>query len=77
MGLHMPLRRKSPLQRIIQTLGDSLDMASDAKLSVPDVSSDKARRAGLIAAVSAIGLTAGSAGISSLRRRSEGARGHS
>jgi hypothetical protein len=73
----MHLRRKSPLQRIMQTLGDSLDVASAARPSVPDVSSGKARRAGLIAAVSAIGLTAGSAGISSLRRRTEGARGHS
>jgi hypothetical protein len=70
----MRLRRKSTLQRILDTLGDSLDVASDAKLSVPDVSLGKARKAGLIAAVSAVGLTAGSAGISSLRRRSEGAR---
>jgi hypothetical protein len=66
----MRLRRKSTLQRIL----DSLDVASDAKLSVPDVSLGKAGKAGLIAAVSAVGLTAGSAGISSLRRRSEGAR---
>jgi hypothetical protein len=73
----MRLRRKSPLQRIMQTLGDSLDIASAGRPSMPDVSSGKARRAGLIAAVSAIGLTAGSAGVSSLRRRTEGARDHS
>jgi hypothetical protein len=70
----MRLRKKSPLERMLRTLGGSLDAATDAKLSVPDVSSSKARRAGLIAAVGAVGLTAGSAGISSLRRRSEAGR---
>ena len=70
----MRLRKKSRMERILQTLGDSLDAATDAKVSVPAVSSSKTRRAGLIAAVSAVGLTAGSAGISSLRRRSESAR---
>jgi hypothetical protein len=69
----MRLRKKSPVQRIVGTL----EAATDAMLSVPDASSGKARRAGLIAAVSAVGLTAGSAGISSLRRRSEAARGNS
>jgi hypothetical protein len=70
----MRLRKKSRMERILQTLGDSLDAATDAKVSVPDVSSSKTRRAGLIAAVSAVGLTAGSAGISALRRRSEAGR---
>jgi hypothetical protein len=70
----MRLRKKSRMERMLQTLGDSLDTVTDAKLSVPDVSSSKTRRAGLIAAVSAVGLTAGSAGISSLRRRSGSAR---
>ena len=70
----MRLKKKSTLERILQTLGKPLDAATDAKLSVPDVSSSKARRAGLIAAVSAVGLTAGSAGISSLRRRTEAGR---
>ena len=69
----MRLRKKSPLERLLRTL----DSATDAKLSVPDVSSTKARRAGLIAAASAVGLTAGSAGISSLRRRSGAGRGDS
>ena len=73
----MRLRKKSPLERMLQTLGDALDAATDAKLSAPDVSSSKTRRAGLIAAASAVGLTAGSAGISSLRRRSGSARGAS
>jgi hypothetical protein len=70
----MRLRKKSPLERMLRTLGGSLDAATDATLSVPDVSSSKARRTGLIAAVSAVGLTAGSACISSLRRRSEARR---
>jgi len=70
----MRLTKKSPLERILQTVGNSLDVATDAKLSVPDMSSSKARRAGLIAAVSAVGLTVGSAGISSLRRRTEAGR---
>jgi hypothetical protein len=73
----MRLKKKNPLERMLRTLGNSLDAATDAKLSVPDVGSRKARRAGLIAAASAVGLTAGSAGISSLRRRSEAARGDS
>jgi hypothetical protein len=41
---------------------------------LPRIGSSKARKAGLIAAGSVAGLTAGSAGISSLRRRSERAR---
>ena len=41
---------------------------------MPRIGSSKARKAGLIAAGSVAGLTAGSAGISSLRRRSERAR---
>jgi hypothetical protein len=69
----MQLRKKSPLQQMLRTLSASLDAATDAKLRVPDVSSGKARRAGLVAVVSAVGLTAGSAGISSLRRRGEAA----
>jgi hypothetical protein len=41
---------------------------------LPRLGSSKARKAGLIAAGSVAGLTAGSAGISSLRRRSERSR---
>jgi hypothetical protein len=62
-------KRKSPLQRVLDTVGDSLGAASDARPSMPNIRSDTARKAGLVAAVSAIGLTAGSAGISSIRRR--------
>ena len=73
----MRLRKKSRMERMLQTLGDALDAATGATLSAPDVSSSKTRRAGLIAAASAVCLTAGSAGISSLRRRSGSARGAS
>ena len=52
------VKRKSRLQR-----------ALDAGL--PNVSSERARRVGLIAAGSVAGLTAASAGISSLRRQRE------
>jgi hypothetical protein len=67
--------RKSQLQRLLETLGDSLDAPSGAiKSNLPDVGSGKALKAGLIAAGGLAGLTAGSAGISSLRRHREGGR---
>lgn len=62
-----PFRRKSRLQRL-------LDRAKDLDLPRP---SDKTVRTGLIAAGGLTGLTAGSAGISSLRRRSEQSGGDS
>jgi hypothetical protein len=52
-------------------------VATDAKLSVAGHELEQGARAGLIAAVSAVGLTAGSAGISSLGAAARGARGHS
>jgi hypothetical protein len=66
------LDRKSQMQRALETFTDSLDVPSGVK-SLPDVGSSKALKVGLIAAGGLAGLTAGSAGISSLRRR-EGAR---
>jgi hypothetical protein len=76
--------RKSQLQRLLDTVSDTLDPSSGLKLGVPGglgsgkslkaaLPTDKAVKAGLIAGGLA-GLTAGSAGISSLRRRKEGAR---
>jgi hypothetical protein len=59
-------RRKSTPQRVLETVNDSLDVPSGIK-------SGKTMKAGLIAAGSVAGLTAASAGISSLRRRGEGA----
>jgi hypothetical protein len=70
MTMRLTLRkRKSPLQRVLDTVGDSLGAVSDVRPSMPTLGSDTARKAGLVAAASAIGLTAGSAGISSVRRR--------
>jgi hypothetical protein len=59
--------RKSELERLLDTVNDSLDALSGG------LRKGKIRKAGLIAGGLA-GLTAGSAGISSLRRRTEGAR---
>jgi hypothetical protein len=74
-------RKKTKLQRVLASAGDALDSAqalgrslssvgsrNDIKAAIPDV----ARKAGLIAG-GLVGVTAGSAGISSYRRRREGA----
>jgi hypothetical protein len=74
--------RKSQLQRLLENVNDSFDALSGIKIDTPSgpgkvlraaLPKDKARKAGWIAGGLA-GLTAGSAGISSLRRRKEGAR---
>lgn len=59
------LNRKNQAQRLLDTVTDSLEVPS-ALTSPP-----KAVKAGLIAAGGLAGLTAGSAGISSLRRKHE------
>ena len=90
------LNRKSKLERLLETVGDSLDPANVLKVTLSDIlgsgkpqkdglptgkslkavmPSGRALKAGLVAGGLA-GLTAGSAGISSLRRRREGAAGH-
>jgi hypothetical protein len=86
------LNRKSRLQRLVESVGDSLKGGSGIASSLPGRGSghtlkgalpngkdlkaalpkDKAMKAGLIVSGVA-GLTAGSAGISSLRRRADGA----
>jgi hypothetical protein len=77
MRIPNPFNRKSPLERLLGTLDDSLGAAGDLTSSLPRrIGSDKAR-AGLIAAGGVAGLTAASAGISSLRRRLEGPQGGS
>jgi hypothetical protein len=71
MGL---FNRKSHLQRLAETVGDSLDIPRALKIDLPDAAgSSKALKAALIAAGGLAGLTAGSAGISSLRHQREGA----
>jgi len=76
--------RKSQLHRLLDAVTDTLDPPRGNRFGLPGIGSgrtlkparpdkDKAVKAGLIAGGLA-GLTAGSAGISSLRRRKEGAR---
>ena len=75
MNVPNPFNRKSPLQRFLDTVDDSLDAAGDLASGLPGpVGSGKVRKAGAIAAGSLAGLTLASAGISSLRRRLEGPR---
>ena len=75
MRFKRPFSRKSTLQRVLDTIGDQFEAAGAVKPDLPDVSSHKTVRTGLIAAGSVAGLTAASAGISSLRRRLEGPQG--
>jgi hypothetical protein len=63
-------RRKSQSQHVLETVNDSLD---EFKSVLAGASRGKALKAGVIAAGGLAGLTAASAGISSLRRRMEGA----
>lgn len=64
------LNRKSEPERLLEAAKDSLNAFSGS------VTKGRAMRAGLIAGGLA-GITAASAGISSLRRRTEGAKGGS
>ena len=57
--------RKSQQERVLESVNDSLDSLSDG------LAKSKTRKAGLMAAVGFAGLTAASAGISSLRRRED------
>jgi len=66
-----PFRRRSRLQRVLSTVKDTL-AETIGKVSLPSRPSEKTVKASLIAAGGLTGLTAGSAGISSLRRRGEG-----
>ena len=59
-----PFSRKSRLQRLRKAVAGSFEM--------PEVGSDKALKTGVIAAGGLAALTAASAGISSLRRESDG-----
>ena len=68
------VNRKSKLERLLESAGDSLNVPSGVKSSLPDLDPGKGLKRALIAVAGLAGLTAGSAGISSLRRREEGAR---
>jgi hypothetical protein len=67
-----PLSRKTRMQRLRKTVSNSLEMPSGVKSGMARVGSGKPLKTGLIAAGGLAALTAGSAGISSLRRQSEG-----
>jgi hypothetical protein len=72
--MRVPLpNRKSQARRLLDRINDSLDVPTGIRSRLPSVGSDNVRRAGLIA-VALTGLTAGSAGISSLRRSTGEAR---
>jgi len=78
-------KRKNPIQRVGDSIKDALDPSSGPSLGRSGMGSvgktlkdarpanDKAMKAGL-AAAALTALTAASAGISSLRRRQEGAK---
>lgn len=64
------LERKNEPDRLLETVGNSLDELAG------NVTKSRLVKAGLVAG-GVVGLVAGSAGISSLRRRLEGARSDS
>ena len=66
------LNRKSQLQRLRETVSDSLDVPSGSS-SPAERRVGQGSEGGLMAAGGLAALTAASAGISSLRRRREGA----
>ena len=78
-------KRKNPIQRVGDSIKDALDPSSGPSLGRSGMGSvgktlkdarpanDKAMKAG-VAAAALTALTAASAGISSLRRRQEGAK---
>jgi hypothetical protein len=72
-----PFNRKSPLERLLGSLDESLGAAADLPSSLPRSISSNKTRAGLIAAGGVAGLTAASSGISALRRRLVGPQGNS
>lgn len=65
------LKRKSTLEQLVDAVTDSLEVPEGIKSKLPR--SGKAVKASLLTAGGLASLTAASAGISSLRRRSEGA----
>lgn len=78
MHVKPPFRRKSTLQRVVESVSDQLgDAASHVKPDLHAVGSNKAVKTGLITAGGVAGLTAGSAAISSLRHRTNQEQGDS
>lgn len=78
MHITLPFRRKSTLQRFVDSVSDQLgDATSHVKSDLHAMGSGKAVKTGLITAGGVAGLTAGSAAISSLRHRMDRERGNS
>ena len=63
-------KRKSTLERLLNSVTDSLDVPEGVKSNLPS-GSGKAVKASLLTVGGLAGVTAVSAGISSLRRRTE------
>lgn len=70
------LRRQSQQKRLLDKLTGTLNVPSAITSKLPSLGSENARKVGLITGT-LTGLTAGSAGISSIRRRNKGARENS
>jgi hypothetical protein len=66
-----PFKRKSTPQRLVETVEDTLAKPLAKKVKLPDPPSGKTVRTSLVTLAGFLGVTAGSAGISSLRRRAE------
>lgn len=80
-----PFKRKSAPQRIVESVEDALakpmkqkaKLPTGQKVKLPSAPSGKAVRTGLLTLGGLLGLTAGSAGVSSLRHRAEPPAGSS
>jgi hypothetical protein len=75
MHVKPPFRRKSTLRRVVDSVGDQVGGA--ASHVTPDLHAMKPGKAVTTGLITAAGLTAGSAVISSLRQREEQERGDS
>jgi len=64
-----PTKRKSAPQRLVESVEDALPKPMRGKVKLPDPPSGRTLRTGLLALAGALGVTVGSAGVSSLRRR--------
>jgi hypothetical protein len=75
MHVKLPFRHKSTFQRFVDSVGDQVGGA--ASRVAPDLHAMKPGKAVKTGLITAAGLTAGSAAISSLRQRMEQERGDS
>ncbi len=66
-----PSKRKGAPQRLVESVEDAISKPIGRKVKLPDPPSGKTVRTGLLALGGAMGVTAASAGVSSLRRRAQ------